>query len=197
MLIRDESVKARHETADPIVQHKEQVEEWVLNELSARRVVENWDESPANFLRQWGTPMHARELEKKLLQLSPYLGFEFNPRRGKMELFHILPDSTRNSMGFYEPDWMPEYSLFNVREKWTPAEGVNRITRKEVEESNGHAGFKKVVEPWNEVIRGWRTVVAKVVIARLTTPDAAERLFGTSNRATWAAKMGKAAPSWV
>lgn len=53
-------------------------------------------------------------------------------------------------------------------------------------------GIIRVRRPWHEIVRGWRTVLARVVEKGYATPEAVERLVGPSVREAWAEKMGKA-----
>lgn len=52
-------------------------------------------------------------------------------------------------------------------------------------------GFKKVLVPWGEYVRGWRTVTIKLVEAKVATPTQIESIFGADDRASWAKHMGK------
>lgn len=52
-------------------------------------------------------------------------------------------------------------------------------------------GFKKVVQPGREGLRGWRTVLAKLVMEGLLTPTQAEKEFGFGEGAAWAKHTGR------
>jgi hypothetical protein len=70
-------------------------------------------------------------------------------------------------------------------------------TLKELEKRNQEIpeserpGFKKVVQPGGEGLRGWRTVLAKLVLEGLLTPTQAEKEFGFGNGAAWAKHTGR------
>jgi hypothetical protein len=52
-------------------------------------------------------------------------------------------------------------------------------------------GFKKVVQPGREGLRGWRTVLAKLVLEGLLSPAQAEKEFGSGQGAAWAKHTGR------
>lgn len=54
------------------------------------------------------------------------------------------------------------------------------------------AGMIRRKMPYNEKIRGWRTMLAILVSAQVLTPHQAETHFGADNTPEWAAKMGRA-----
>lgn len=196
MLIRDQAVIRRHELIDPLVKHQNDVNEWCAAQLSQGRVLADWNQSPANILRQWGRPLHADMVETLMKKLAPNLVFIVPAPPRKREMNLRLPDGTLRFIALYENGWMPEYSIFNVKDEWVPVPGVKHITRRDHELTDGHAGMKKVTIPYNEAFRGWRTLFVKLVAAKLATPNQVERLVGTSDRPGWAFHMGKDAPLW-
>jgi hypothetical protein len=114
---------------------------------------------------------------------------------------------------------MPEFSIFDTKDEVMIDPDVQSVSRKDlprtiwkglemetdpnspnygdvrgegyefVGDSPGRTTIKR---PWHELVRGWRSVLARVVSDGLATPEAVERLVGGSDRLSWANITGKA-----
>lgn len=177
------------------------------------------DDSPVNAERQMGKMMTPAELEVILKKINSNFHFEFLSN-GKKRLSLILPSGEKTTVCVYEGTPMPEYSIFSFKEnetldmslisnpniklsrkdfpesKWggleyDPDTGDVRGKGWVTDESATKPGYVKEKILWNEVTRGWRTVLARIVAAGYANPAEVERHVDSANRASWARILGK------
>lgn len=211
-LLRQRTVTAREK-------HEQQVRDWVAEQQNNVVVVDSLDLSPANSERQIGKAMFAPALEQGLRRLNANLHFEINPwNTSKKALYHTPAGSQKTFICAYENGVMPEHSIMSVKEQEQPdsefffrglkqSKGKFEINRADLPkhrvvnegtpqqevlwEDDKTPGFRKTPILWHEAIRGWRTVLIKLVQNRLATPAEVEHIFGADNRPEWASKLGK------
>lgn len=215
MIVVDEVTQERYKARRQQEEQRERQRQWALEELQDCRVVLDPNTSPANVERQMGQKMPLAEFEKKLQQLDPAFHFEVVPgNTSKKYLWHSRPGGRLKVCLYENSPMLTEYSLFSTKDEEMIDPTVNHISRKDLPkatwagleydpetgdvrgegyrfESDIRPGMVKVSRPWNEIVRGWRTVLAQIVQTGLASPERVERLFGASPRRTWAAKMGK------
>lgn len=201
MLIKTEEVQAQHKKLDPKEKHKAELKAYCDYHLSQATLMDDKDLSPTNAERQLGKLMWPHELEVRLQKLIPNLHFLHNPTNTRMKAMYLLvPGQTDEYLLAYNNMPMPEYSIFSFKEEeyWDGTEHINRADFPKGElQANGEfkydgprPGFKRIKRPWNEMTRGWRTVLVKLVQRGLLSPVTAESIFGTSDRASWNAHIG-------
>jgi hypothetical protein len=87
---------------------------------------------------------------------------------------------------------LPKHSVGNLEVETDPNSPDYGNTRGEAYKFHGDIpGVKKIKVPGGELIRGWRTVLARIVGEGYATPTKVEQVFGSSDRLAWAAQMGK------
>ncbi len=213
MLIVDSVTAPRIARARAQEEAEAKLRGWVADQLSNAVYVQDNDVSPANFERQLGKVMPSPEMEKRLEKLSTSLVFEHNPfNRSKKAVYVVRRGEGKVYICAYENGIMPEHSVMRVKEEITrdyDAVGVGptgrKLDRKDLpkytevdgkitfEEEELLPGFKKTLIPYGEYKRGWRTVLVKLVEAKVLTPTQVESIFGADNRPEWASHMGKQA----
>lgn len=215
MIILDEAAQERLKTQLAREEERERQRQWAMAELQDCRVVLDPNTSPANVERQMGKRMSLEEFERKVQQLDPAFHFEVVPgNTTKKYLWHSRPDGRAKICLYENSPMLSEYSLFSTKEEELVDPNIRHISRADLPkatwagleydpdtgdvrgegyrfESDIRPGLVKISRPWNEIVRGWRTVLAQIVQAGLASPERVERLFGASPRRTWAAKMGK------
>lgn len=97
----------------------------------------------------------------------------------KAVLYLTLPDGTRETIMPMENDWMPEWSIMSSTEVQKPDPG-------------GSTAWVKSKVPKNEIKRGWRTVLIRLLIKGLVNITAVEREFTPGDRLSWQVLTGKA-----
>lgn len=176
---------------------------------------------------QWGRCMNPQILEGIMHAACPDLVFKRHPDKPHIknvyrpvagELIHLFP---------YEGRTMPEYDIRYAIERWVPDPACNRLDRADLRAdrpvslqdasdllakhgvqgavaelmkrtTNGDkVGYLRVRELGGTAIRGWRSVLSKLVELKLMTVTDAERVafkYGSSTeRSSWAAHLGKQA----
>lgn len=208
MLIVDSANAPRLVAGNKRESHTDQIRTWVAEQTANAVYLKDNDLSPANADRQIGQKMFASELELRLKKLSPNLLFEVNPFNAtKKALYHVRRGEGKVFICAYENGVMPEHSIMKVKEELVrdlsvgvPGAPLNRkdLPKHEFVPGNGFVfddtvaplGFKKVLIPWGEYIRGWRTVTIRLVEQKIVTPTQVENIFGADNRPEWARHMG-------
>jgi hypothetical protein len=170
---------------------------------------------PTNAPARFGRAMSASELENKLAKLNPKLRFLYpdlslNPSKKVLAIEH--PDGSLEKLFPYESGIMPERSImsrkvldvpdsrligktstgamFHIDRRDLPPHEITR-TGVEFDPSVPLPGFRRVSVPWREEVRGWRTVLLRLIAMRLISPEGAERVFGSDNTPEWKGSTGK------
>lgn len=191
--------------------------DWFLQKMETRRYAEINDYG--NIERQQGRRLTAPSLESKIKKLVPQAVFITRPLSDSNALFcGLAPGSSLKSLDIKKPDntqypligyqnhpIVPEYSIilhrkvkiqnplvkeadssqFPKSEKVKQADGTYKWV------FDGPTPFE--IETYEEcgTIVGWRSILARLVRERLTTPEACDREFGTSDRLSWAVRSGR------
>lgn len=215
MLIRSDAAIERERKGGIQEAVRERMKAWVLEQIKDSVYVREHEISPANSERQLGRYMTSAEFEQRLKKKFPNLHFEVNPFNPTKKALYVIDRRGKTYICSYENGFMPEHSIMKIKEIEVPdldilrqkdpvRHGLGHIERKDLPKSEFDPkqgfiavstglkpGFKKVAVPWGEVVRGWRTVLVKLVLANVTTPAEVEAIFGAANRREWAEHMGK------
>lgn len=187
-------------------------------QLTKAKVLQDWEFSPANVQRQMGRKMSVAEFEAKLAQLNiPNLLTEVNPQNPTKKALYQIRDGNRVYLMAYENSEMPEYSIFSVKQNkfWN---GERQIDRKDLPTPLSYElrdvidndgvnlgqvnipvydpdaplpGQAVIDEPWHEVLRGWRTILGRLVEDGLVDASRVIAVFGDAERESWAVRMGR------
>ncbi len=153
--------------------------------------------------------MTSLELEAKLLKLNAAFHFEHNEFNPTKKMIYLVDRRGKVPLFPYESGVMPERSIMNTKEEMVPVDDVfdnnnfkmNRKDlgkqtwdeeKKEFTSSTPNPYLRKVLIPWSEKTRGWRTILIKLVIAGVITPRQAEESFGAADNREWQNSLGKA-----
>lgn len=211
MLIVDSQVAPRLEAGLRTEQKVDQLKRWVESQTANAVYLKDEDLSPANIERQFGQKMMATELEKKLKKVNQNLVFEVIPENpGHKRLSELRRGEGKVFICTYPNGLIPEHSFMRVKEEvvqdmnfYNSATNSFHLDRKDLPkhefvpgdgfkwDSEVPLGFKKVLVPWGEYLRGWRTVLIRLVENGSATPTQVENIFGADNRPEWSAHMGK------
>lgn len=209
MLIKDSEqflktlVSAQFEAQDAKLRQWE--EESVANSI----LVKDGDLNAGNAAYQMGKAYTNFEFEAKLQKLNPNFRFntfknkEGQPARG---IWLLTPEGMKSIMG-YGVGLIPENSIRRVYYKDIREKGVKKIhiDRSEIkadwdnenkefkfDTSKPMPGFRRVWLADRELVRGWRTVLLRLMQEGYLKLTDVEREFGISDRQTWAYGTGKA-----
>lgn len=168
----------------------------------------------ANFEKQQGKTLTADLWETKAKKLVPSLYFCTKIMTAEeRKVLGLAEGQNCRMMGFVAPDgwqYISSYPDLAVRPEWT----LVPVTKERVAGTQQHFSAKDFPESrWDEEkqeyvfdedtpvdsyamvpgvpLPGWRTDLAKLVGAGLTTPDAVEKEFGAADNATWSLRLGK------
>jgi hypothetical protein len=164
--------------------------------------------------------MSPRALLRLTKQLAPNTWAEINPFRPTIWNLYMIKNGKKSHVAAFHNEVMPEFSYMGTMEVEHPTlayaqevTGHPVVPKKEVKSLWAKLGeaqktysdgeFWQHVEElrpnttpkqkvlWREEFRGWRTVLLKLVVHKLTTPDLVERLVGAAERESWASHLGK------
>ena len=209
--VHDSNTILRDKLITPVKNHQAKVEEMMMQEMKNCVITENDQLNPTSWEQQVGKSLTHQQLEDKLRRVLPLnikavdvipLDKPLSPTHRKF--VRELPDGTQENIVVYERGLMPEHSVFNIKTEIVRDPTVKHVDRKDLpkweivpgqgvvfDETVVKPGWKKVVRQWSEQKRGWRTVLIRLIQHRLLSLYDAERLFGSDERATWAANTGK------
>ena len=210
MLVLDSQRLEQRRQEKTVERHREQIRKAYENLFSLSVWIDS-EENPTDILKRLGTPMTHLELEARLKKLTGELHFEDHPdnwRRkalpgtwlsGSLPLsyttpkrvaYRVLPDGSRQYLFAYEAGIMPEYSILRriSLDRWDGK--TTHIDRKDLGRDL-KPGTKRLDLPWREEVRGWRTVLVRLIQCGILTVEQVERTFGSGKTASWAAKTGK------
>ena len=169
---------------------------------------------------QKGTALTHEQFEKRLGKLNKNLQFEDHPSNPTKRCAYLRRPDGLEYLTVYERGVLPENSVFQevIKEDLDPMIFSNpkfvieradlpkhEVIRPTVDESGNIISVGDVLfderDPapgkirrktaWSEVIRGWRTVLIRMLEWGVITKEATEREFGSSNTRNWAEKLGK------
>jgi hypothetical protein len=207
MLIVDDANRPRIIKGDKKEFAAAQLRDWADEQLANTVFIRDHETSPANLERQLGKRLTPAAFEAQLDRLNLGLIYEVNPSNAtKKAIYQLRPDG-RHYICTYENTLMPEHSIRQLKEDMVRdydavdfiKPKIDRVDLPKSEVRDGELkfeggvpfGMKMVLVPWRELIRGWRTVLVRLVQEKVTSPAAIEAVFGSDNRPEWATYMGK------
>lgn len=211
MLAITPETKKRQELLQKAEQYREELKRWIYDQLKDNQYIMEDGRCLARLVDQIGTPMSASALEEKLKKHFPNLVFVVNPNNPAMKMMYVRRNGALDPICAYHNGIMPEHSVMRMKEILVPREefirgpGIGHVNHKDlplektefvpgagyVDQDGVPLGFRRELRPWGEEIRGWRTVLVKLVVSGIATPAQIERIFGSANRRAWAEHMGK------
>jgi len=203
MLIHTEETTRKTAPFAKREEYREKIQEWINRETRYAMYLEDETSGYADPEKRLGKPLSTEKLEAKLKKVNPKLAFEFNQFNSTKKAVYLVDSRGKRFICAYENMVMPERSIMKVREIEVP-ENVEHIDRKDlgpvelipgrgfVPKNGVNPYIRKVRTPWGEHIRGWRTVLIKLVQEGVATPTQIERAFGPDNTKEWQAHLGKA-----
>lgn len=188
---------------------REKMKAWVTDQTQNAMYLDDPLSSPANAVARIGTPMKDTDLEATLKKLNPSLTFVYNQFNSTKKMIYLDDLRGRTSLFPYESGIMPERSIMSVKVEMVPVPELydnpnfvmNRkdLGKQEWDEEKqqftsitANPYLKRVVTPWNEIQRGWRTILIKLVLSGAITPQQAESSFGAHQSKEWQNSLGKA-----
>lgn len=173
-------------------QQREQIKQWVANAEKNCKYVDDSSNDPTFAARRIGKPMHHDVLEAKLKSLNPRINFIWNQFNSTKKVLLFGKDRIP-----YEAGIMPERSIMGRHTEEVPiAEVFDNpkfvLDRKDLRKDGKNPWMRTVTQPWREEVRGWRTVLIKLVAMGAITPTQAELMFTPADNPEWQNSMGKA-----
>ena len=166
---------------------------WVAAAEANCKFLDDEELDPTLAAKRIGRPMHHEVLEKKLSALNPNLTFVWNGFNSTKKCIFFGPTHIP-----YEAGVMPERSIMSRKTEEVPIgdvyenRGGFRLERGEIKDPNKNPWFRSIQVPWREEVRGWRTVLLRLVGAGAITPTQAETAFSVADNPEWQRGMGKA-----
>lgn len=209
MLVKTDETQSKLLPFEKREETLDQIRQWIEQETANAMYLEDPDTSPIIVGKRLGRPLLPAELERKLVKICPTLVFEVNPNNSRMKALYNVDSRGKEYICAYHNEVMSERSIMRVKVEEVPETDANGLPIKHFDRKDLGAhelvpgkGFlpkpgvtnpyvKKVLIPYGEKTRGWRTVLIKLVRAGLVTPTAVEREFGADNTPEWQGSMGK------
>ena len=182
-----------HRKGDQLVKNRSLLSGQMLERMQDARQLKAALVDPHDPEAQYGKILHAYDFMRALQTIVP--GAYLKPAGKKAALYCVrFMDQDVEICGGGFPH-LPEWSILEPFYEEFPT-----ISNKVVEADDGGIPtevFTPEMDPFQrvhtssiEVVRGWRTILARYIIPGYTNETAAEQLFGLTDRASWAALMG-------
>lgn len=172
-----------YKEADRVENLVQQTREGQRNEvdrmLRDHAFVADWDSSVSNPLRQMGMVKDYRVLDRELRQLNPQIRLVPNPEN-PTKAFVVIQGVVR----FATERNMPEFSIMATVEEEVPI-FENRVM------SLDDPSTEIVTRPGRELLRGWRTLLLRLVKFGFLSLGEVEKKFGSCERPSWVHHTGK------
>lgn len=163
--------------------------------LSCEREVKDRIHTPriSNAEERLGKPLMPAEFERRLSKLNSNLFFEVIPENTTHKRLSVLDQRGKHFVCVYPNSLIPERSIAKLREMEVPDPTFTHLDRKDMpsDPTAMKPGWRKVVIPWGEAKRGWRTVLVRLIQTGLITPLQAEEEFGADQTPEWAQYTGR------
>lgn len=166
------------------------------------------------YEKQLGSKLTPAEFETKLKKINPNFIFRsFNNKKGELIRGLCLPVVPYADA--YSVDIIPEFSVLTLKRevvqdpsalradfvlnrkdlpkgKWVQYDnGDGTITAGWEFESDVFPGMKVQNTQWHEKIRGWRTLLSRMIIRGILNVTEVEKEFGAADRKSWAVRTGR------
>lgn len=178
------------------------------------------EDNPTEFARQLGKRLSTTDFESRVSRLNPSIKFLPHPVKDDARLVmhevkgYLFPYTAIQGT-VNEFSWMNSKEEIHETAKtqdyvlkrsdlppaeWVPHEfnedgSLKKLGRWIRDENVVRPGFEKKELIWNEVWRGWRTVLLRLIFEGYLPAGEVEREFGSADRKSWATKLGKIAES--
>lgn len=192
MLVKDTPVLQRHQYMKRVENTRAVTSQGVMQDHESAKLVEDKKTSVANPEVQMGRRLTTTQFIQKLHKINKDIVIDPHPAVSapKNSAFYrlnydkavvsLLVGDKKIYIMVCEGDYMPEWDTMNTKKAKVPID------------KNDPGGMWQSKEiPWHLVKRGWRTVLARLVMKRIITLDAAEKEFGAGTRQSWAIMTGK------
>jgi len=120
MFIKDADKAATHQAELLRERQADKVRGWVLEQLGTTRIILDEHNSPANFERQLGKYLTAREFERRMRKINPKFKLMPAPNPRCFYLTFELPNGEHALVCPCERGVMPEFSVARVKEEYHP-----------------------------------------------------------------------------
>lgn len=195
MLVKDTEALKRDARQKKREQQASIIQEWARRQLTAAQALLTED-NITNPESRMGHPLTHQEFEARLKKLCPRLVFRDHPRLD-MRCVYLLEDGGKlKFLSAYSRGIIPEYSIMSTRKVKIPTLFVYKHHIDKDEAEAVRHGEKppweiEVERPWEEIVRGWRTVLILLVLKGVLSIHQVESEFGTGTKDSWAIRLGK------
>lgn len=192
MLVKDTPVLKRHQYMKRVENTRATTTQGVSQDHGASKLVADKSTSVANPEVQMGRRLTTTQFIQKLHKINKDIVIDPHPAVSapKDSAFYrlnydkavvsLLVGDKKVYIMVCEGDYMPEWDTMNIKKAKVPID------------KNDPGGMWHTVDiPWHLVKRGWRTVLARLIIKRIVSLEAVEREFGSGTRKSWAIMTGK------
>jgi hypothetical protein len=191
MLLYTEQNAHLHDIQGQKELQRSQLATWVANAEENCKYLSDQDTDPTFAPKRIGQPLHHDVLEKRLKALNPAIVSIWNGFNSSKKCLYYGDTHIP-----YEAGVMPERSIMGRKEEKVPVANICDtkfvLERKEIKSDGKNPWMKTIQVPWREEVRGWRTVLIKLVACQAITPTQAEVMFSPADNAAWQGGMGKA-----
>jgi len=218
MLTLDSEALERHRQQMMIQQETDAMTRYLEDQLRVGYYVDDQGMLRCNMKAQMGKPMSTFDFEQKLGKIARNAVFKPHPTNNTKRVMYYHIGHPEESYIVYENSLtMPEFSVFAPKERKIQRNYVahpsfrlsskdlpkyevipeerdeaGNITREfEIKFDGLLPGEDMVIDPWNEVIRGWRKVLIDLVLNQVISIADMEQAFGSANRRSYVSYLGK------
>lgn len=192
MLLNTSDNYSLHREQETLQAQRETIREWVTRAEENCKYLADQDTDPTFAPKRIGHPLHHDVLEQRLKSLNPNIIFVWNSFNSTKKCIYYGETHIP-----YEAGIMPERSIMGRKTEEVPVGDVYDnpkfvLERKDLRKDGKNPWMKTIQVPWREEVRGWRTVLIKLVACQAITPTQAEQMFSAADNSAWQNGMGKA-----
>lgn len=191
-----------HVRRDSVEVQRQKTRDYIAEQTQYSVYLNSAKDNPSVWERQLGRAFTTPELENRLKKLNPNLCFERHPFKPDKKCLYHIDQRGKQFICAYENGFSPEHSVMRTKteEVWNGDTHINKkdLPKGEFVPGRGfiwdspvNPGFKHVEIPYGERIRGWRTVLIKLLASGLCTINSVENIFGCDDTAEWKQHTGK------
>ena len=186
MLIRDEQTQYRQAQQATREATLERAVEEQKRSIGDHVEGTAWEWTELNSALQRGRGMDWTAFEEKLHELRPEMMIWDHPSAA-FRCVYVNDDGALKHVTSYHRGWLPEHSIRAGVEDWEYdmsilGEGNRGLNGRDFDGRSEPPNRKRVLKKWHEAIRGWRTVLLRLMAEDVLTVTEVEAKFGKPSK---------------
>lgn len=187
MLIRDEQNQRRAAQWASQEATLERTVEAEQNQLGVHFENEEWEWTTLNADLMRGRGMQWTQFEHELREVRPDITILDHPRM-PMRCIYVSEDGKLEHIASYQRAWLPEHSIRSCVEDWEydwsiMGVGGKGLNGRDFDGKSPAPNKRRVIKSWHEALRGWRTILLRLMADGVLTVTEVEAKWGKPSKA--------------